>query len=450
MNKNKIKNALEFLNRFTNYERHLRYPYNGWAMNLERVKVLLENAGSPEKKLKIIHIAGTKGKGSTAKMLQSILTCAGYKTGLFTSPHLIQVNERIQIDGSAITDEELAEAIENLKPAVAKLSQMPKLGELTYFELLTACALWHFAQKKVDFAILEVGLGGRYDATNICQPILAIITSIGYDHTDILGSKLSQIAQEKAMIIKPDAKVIIAPQKDEAWAVLKERIEQMSAKAFPLEKYYSWQVEKITSEKMEVKITGTARQGIFELALLGVHQAINAGLSILACDILSESKFSIPESAIKQGLKKAYLPARFQQVEFWGKKFIIDGAHNPESAQALVDTLERVYPEQGWNFIVGLSQDKDVQGFFAPIKKRAKRIVICQTGISRSAPPEKIYPALADFSGEVIFEPRLKKAVRQLNHLAKKDELIIIAGSFYLAGEALKWMKESGAEIQIP
>ncbi len=448
--KEKVKKAFEFLEQFTNYERALRYPYDGWAMNLERVRAVLEEVGSPEKKLRVIHIAGTKGKGSTARMLQSILSRAGYKTGLFTSPHLISVKERITIDHQMISEPELAEVIWELKPGVEKLKNKKELGELTYFELITACAFTYFFKQQVDFAVMEVGLGGRYDATNVCQPALVIITTIGYDHTDILGSDLAQIAREKAMIIKPGVRVIMAPQPEPARQVIISRAEQVKAELYPLEDFYSWRLEKISPEKMEFVLEGKNRKLELETKMLGRHQMINAGLSVLASELLSQQGWKISESVLAEGLSEANLAGRFHQLEFAGKKLVLDGAHNPESAQSLVETLGLVYPEKKWNFIVGLSQDKNPEGFFAPLKPRAQRIVVCNTGISRSARFEKIAPVLEDFSGEVIFEPRLKKAFRILSRGGGDDDIIIITGSFYLVGEALKWLRESGIKIQIP
>jgi len=448
--KNLVRNAFEFLEKFTNYERALRYPYNGWAMNLERVRLLLSSVGSPEKTLKAIHIAGTKGKGSTSKMVQSILTSAGFRVGLYTSPHLLKVNERITINNSMITDIELARAILELKDGVDAVKKNPGLGELTYFELITAVAFYYFARKKVDYAVLETGLGGRYDATNVCEPVLVILTPISYDHTDILGKTLSQIALEKAMIIKPGVEAVISVQPGPARRVFEKRAKEIQVRIFPVEKFYQWRLRSIKPGEMVFDLRGKRELKNLRSRMVGARQMVNCACAVLAVDLLEGYVGKVSDEAIRKGIWSAVLGGRFQEIEFRGRKIIVDGAHNKESARALMETIAMLYPGYKLNFIAGLSRDKDIEGFFSELKCLADRIIISQARIQRAATRETMERALKGFKGEIVFEPSLRRAMRYVLRSSGKGGLIVITGSFYLAGEALEWLKEQGIKIRTP
>jgi len=437
-----IEKAFQFLNQFTNYERQLRYPYNGWAMNLERVRILLSAVGSPEKTLPVIHIAGTKGKGSTSKFVQSILSALGYKVGLYTSPHLLKVNERIQINDNPISDLELAQAIDSLKPGVQALRENKKLGEVTYFEILTASAFHYFSLQKVDYAVLETGLGGRYDATNVSNPKLVIITPISFDHIDILGDTLEQIALEKAMIIKPDCPVVMSLQPEPAQKVIEQRAEQVKARIFPVENYYQWRLNYINSQEMNFDLLGKRNLVGLKTKMLGPAQMINCASAVLACDVLAESGAKISDSTIRKGIEQALLPARFQQVQFQNKTIILDGAHNQESAKALAQTLSLIYPEKKYNFIIGLSQDKDIEGFLKELKPKAHRIIFSQAKLQRAVGKERLITALGESSLPVAFESEPHQALEKMISITSSDEIIIITGSFYLVGEALEWLNK--------
>jgi len=448
----KVRDALAFLEKFTNYERAPQYIYTGQAMNLERVRKLLEAVGSPEKKLRAIHIAGTKGKGSTAKMINAVLNSAGCRVGLYTSPHLVVKNERVLVNDEMVSDRDLADAIDALRPGVDAVHAQAELGELTYFELVTAAAFFHFAAKKVDYAVLETGLGGRFDATNVCNPALVIITPVSLDHTDILGDTVAKIASEKAMIIKPGSKVVVAPQPADAMSVIEGRGRETGAQLFPVEKYYQWKLNYIYPMEMSFDLTGKRNLIGLKTKMIGPHQMQNAATAVLACDLLAGmgAGVKISDDTIRYGLAKTRLAARFQQLEFAGRTVILDGAHNLDSAKALVETLALVYPGKKYNFMVGMGKDKDIAGFFSAVKPVAKSIMLCRAHHSRAEEPAQMNKILADFSGEVVISPEINDALDQITRLGRPGEVFVVTGSFFLIGEALRWFREKEIEIQIP
>ena len=448
----KVRDALAFLEKFTNYERAPQYIYTGQAMNLERVRKLLEAVGSPEKKLRAVHIAGTKGKGSIAKMINAVLNSAGYRVGLYTSPHLVVKNERILVNDEMVSDRELADAIDALRPGVDAVHAQAELGEVTYFELITAAAFFHFAVKKVDYAVLETGLGGRFDATNVCNPSVVVITPVSLDHTDILGDTVAKIASEKAMIIKQGSKVVVAPQPKDAMAMIEGRGSEMDAQIFPAEKFYQWKMNYIYPMEMSFDLTGKRNLIGLKTKMIGPHQMQNAATAVLACDLLSEqgAGVKVSDDTIRYGLAKTRLAARFQQLEFAGRTVILDGAHNADSAKALAETLALVYPGKKFNFMIGMGRDKDIAGFLNEVKPVAKRIVLCRAHHSRAEEPEQMKKYLADFSGEVIIQPEINDALGQITRLGKPGEVFVITGSFFLIGEAVEWFWEKETEIPIP
>jgi len=431
--------ALAFLDRFTNYERALRYPYDGWAMNLTRVGRVLSVLDQPQQKFQVIHLAGTKGKGSTAALIESLLRRAGYRTGLYTSPHLLSFHERIQVMGERISAEAVARVTSRLIPAAGAVERESALGELTYFEILTALALAHFAESGVEAAVLEAGLGGRYDATNICDPAVAVVTPISYDHMDILGETLAQIAGEKAMIIKPGRPAAVGPQPAEAFAVLTARAQAVAAPLVRLEDHYRWprRQESLAGEVFD--LVGDRRLPGLKLPLLGDHQLQNAALAVLVCDLFAGRDRPIPESAIREGLAQVRWPARFQVIA--GKPAIVlDGAHNADSARYLAATLKRIFPGQKVRAVIGLGADKDVEGFFRELKPALFGVILTRSQTMKAVPGERLAAALAGFAGEVEEVARVEDAVQQALAQAEAEEVVLITGSFYVIGEAISYL----------
>ncbi len=428
--------ALAFLDGFTNYERALRYPYDGWAMNLARMGRLLAALGDPQKNFQVIHLAGTKGKGSTAAMIASMLRAAGLRAGLYTSPHLLSFHERIQVNGAVITDAAVADTVSRLKPAAEAVSREASLGALTYFEILTALALAYFAEAKVEVAVLEAGLGGRYDATNICDPAVAVVTPISFDHMDILGDTLEKIATEKAMIIKPGRKAALGPQPPEARAVLEARAQEVAAPLFRVEEHYRWirRSEAIPGQTFDLH--GDRELPELFLPLLGDHQLQNAALAVLACDLLAGQARPIADLAVRQGLAAARWPGRF---EILGKHptIVLDGAHNAASAQSLAETLRRVFSGGKILAVIGLGADKDVEGFFRELQPALAAVWLTRSRTMKAVPAKRLRAALAGFGGKIAESETVAEALAQARAAAGPEDTVLITGSFYVIGEAL-------------
>ena len=428
--------ALAFLDGFTNYERSLRYPYDGWAMNLERVGRLLAALGEPQKKFPIIHVAGTKGKGSTAAMIESILRAAGLRTGLYTSPHLLTFHERVRVNGEVITEAAIAGIVSRLQPAAETLSRESSLGALTYFEILTALALAHFAEERVEVAVLEAGLGGRYDATNVCDPAVAVVTPISFDHTDILGDTLAKIATEKAMIIKPGKPAALGPQPAEAGAILTARAKEVGAPLFRMEDHYQGRRRSEGLRGQRFDLQGDRELLDLRLPLLGDHQLQNAALAVLSCDLFFGAARRLPESAIRQGLAAVRWPARFEVIT--GKPtLVLDGAHNAASAKYLAETLRRIFSGKKILAVVGLGADKDVEGFFRELGPALSAVWLTKSWTMKAVPAERLRSALAGFEGKLAESETVAGALRQALAAAGPEDIVLITGSFYVIGEAL-------------
>ncbi|HXY74762.1 MAG TPA: Mur ligase family protein, partial [Dehalococcoidales bacterium] len=308
---NGINQALDYIYSFIDFERQgLKAPRN-W--DLRRVQALLSLVGDPHLKSKTIHIAGSKGKGSVAAMIASVLTASGYKTGLYTSPHLHQFNERIQIDRRQITDDEIVRLVNLIKPYVEAINEENKYGKLTTFEIITALGFLHFAVNKVDFQVIETGLGGRLDATNVVhQPEVCVITSISYEHTEILGDTLTKIATEKAGIIKPGSTVVVSPQTDEAATVFKKVAVERNSRLIEVGREVTYRDLGFDGEKQNLIVKGRLAEYRFSIPLLGQHQLDNAATAVAALEVLKERGHDIPVNGIINGMAQVTWEARLQ------------------------------------------------------------------------------------------------------------------------------------------
>lgn len=406
-------------------------------LKLDRMRALLRGIGDPHERLRIVHVAGSKGKGSTAAMIASIGQAAGYRVGLFTSPHLVDVRERIQVNGQPIGPADLVQRVTELLPVA---TAMESAGQApTFFELATALGIAQFATCNVDLAVLEVGLGGRFDATNVCEPAVSVITSISYDHLAILGHKLSQIAFEKSGIIKPGIPVVNGVTAKEAAEVVRRRADECSSPLFEIGTdfrldYRPGQVSpegSITRSHCTVHRKGSNSRS-FELGLLGGHQASNAALAVVVFDLLNRRGLSVSESAMNAGLANVHWPARMEV--FPGRPLIVlDCAHNVASANAVIETLDESFPAGPRTLVFASSADKDVQGILTTLAPHFSVIIVTKfISNPRAVAPERLK---AIVGGRALIAHHPAEAMRQARSLQPMRDLIVVTGSVYLAGE---------------
>jgi dihydrofolate synthase/folylpolyglutamate synthase len=433
--------ALGYIYSFINYEKNLdKFTYEEKKFYLERMKHLLNLMGNPQNNFKSIHIAGTKGKGSTSAFIFSVLKEAGYKVGLYTSPHLQTLRERIRIDSGLISKEELVELVNIAKPYIEEAKKHPIYGSPTFFEVLTALSFLYFFIKKVDFAVIEVGLGGRLDATNVILPLISVITPIGYDHMHILGNTLSQIAFEKAGIIKENIPVISSLQEEEAWNVIKKVAIERRAPIIKIDEKYSWQRLSFSNLGQEFSINDGSNEKIYFIPLLGNHQIINAVTAYGVFEVLKSKYFiNIDNESIKKGFSKVEWRGRFQILKE-NPMIVLDGAHNISSAKALKDTVTEYTKYDRLFLICGMMKDKDTLGFVSTLDPLVYSYHFVPLPSNRTRKPDELSEMVRSFSTKDTFSyVNFKEAYEDVIKKASPTDLILITGSLYLVGEALDY-----------
>jgi dihydrofolate synthase / folylpolyglutamate synthase len=442
--------ARQFLLSRINYERSAVMPYSERAFRLDRMRYLLRQLGDPQDRLPIIHIAGTKGKGSTAAMTAAILSAAGYRTGLYHSPHLDCVEERLIVAGEACPADEFARLVAQIRPVAEAMDRLtaepgertsPATMSPTFFELTTALAFLYFAQRAVDVVVLEVGLGGRLDSTNVCLPRVAVITNISFDHTQQLGNTLAKIAREKAGIIKPGVPVVNGVLDDEPRQV----IEQVAAAAAsPLRQlgtdfdfvYRPPLADGQRRGRVNVRLRGPDRrlEGL-SLGLLGRHQAANAALAIAALAELERQGWTIPEEAIRRGVADVRWPARIEVVHE-RPTVVLDAAHNLASIQALLATLDESFAARRRVLVFGASSDKDVRGMVAVVAPRFDQVVFTRyVHNPRAVPPQELVRLAPDLAAAPLVCDTPAAAWDTARRTISPDDVLCITGSFFLAAE---------------
>jgi len=399
--------------------------WQGSRLGLERMERLMELLGHPEQQLKFIHVAGTNGKGSLTALVSSVLTAAGYRTGVYTSPHLVSYCERMSIDGKDIPEEELFALAEAVRPAVEQMEDKP-----TEFELLTGMALLYFARQNCDAVLLEVGLGGRLDATNIIPaPEAAVIMNIGLDHVQILGDTLEKIAGEKAGIIKSGCTVVTYPGTPGVEAVYEQVCREKQAL------WHRADPEKMEFVREDLFGQTFRWEGLGELTirLLGEHQRKNAAVALETIGVLREKGWQISDEAIRTGLEGARWPAR---LEVLGRQplFILDGAHNSQCAQALADSLNSLLPGRKLVFLTGVLADKDYHDIMALMMPMAQEF-FCLTPFSeRALPAAELTARLTDWGAKATCCDTVEEGIQRALAAAGKDGAVVSFGSLYLAG----------------
>ncbi|MFA5008096.1 MAG: folylpolyglutamate synthase/dihydrofolate synthase family protein [Candidatus Omnitrophota bacterium] len=444
-----IKNfndAISYLDSFVNYEKKTNYSY-GKTLKLQRVERLLKNLNIDYKRLKSIHIAGTKGKGSTATFCAYLLASAGYKTGLYTSPHFFDFRERIQIlaknreqstesrgktKSSLISKEDVVRLIEQMRPQLEQLRFTARLGALSFFEVYTALAFKYFLEKNTDFVVLETGLGGRLDATNVVSPLISVITHIGYDHMDKLGTTLGEIAQEKSGIIKKNTDVVSASQAPSVFEVIRAKARKTKSELFVFGESFESANEHLKSQytNFDFRFRGKTFDKL-KIFLKGKHQIENASLAIASVFLLKEKGIISNNLNLKTALSNSFLEGRFEVLK--NKPLIVsDVAHNASSFRVLSENLKFYYPSKKIILIFSASNDKDIKKMLGKIKY--KHLILTRFNNPRSYKPQEIKD-ICNVKFAHIAED-INRALEIAKQLYNNDSIIVISGSLFLVSEA--------------
>ena len=442
-----LEEAQRFLERSPDHEKRPDVNYDRRNFNLDRTRAVLDALGNPQKNLRVIHVAGTKGKGTTCALVERCLREAGYRTGLFTSPHLRSICERMRVGGRSISEEDFCGLVGAARSHIEDNRQNSPAEAPTYFEILTGLAIRYFADQEVEWAVAEVGLGGRLDSTNVLQPECCIITSIGYDHMDKLGDTIEAIAGEKAGIMKDRTPVIIGRQRyDEAREVLKDHSQSHCCPC--------WEVGT------EVRVDGqralTARRDNpnapvgwqFDLntpasnylglttSLLGAHQLDNCAGAVAALELLRErNQLEISEQSIRRGVHTCICPARVEVLQRQ-PALLLDTAHTVESIEALLEAVKTHFPGRRLRIVFGCSADKDYSSMLRALAGHCKQLILTRADFPRAADPERLATAAeqAGFESTKTVVPATQ-ALETCLAEAAPDDVVCVTGSFYVAGE---------------
>jgi dihydrofolate synthase/folylpolyglutamate synthase len=400
------------------------------------MRSLLKRLGNPHEKFRSVHVAGTKGKGSTCAMVAGMLQACGYKVGLYTSPHLVDIRERIQINGEMISQADFARMARLVEPIVTHSRPTP-----SYFDAITAMAFKYFAERKIDIAVVETGLGGRLDSTNVITPEVTAITSLSKDHMAQLGSTLPQIAAEKAGIFKPGVPAVSVIQDPQAEAVLKSVAEKVGAPldivGTTIEFSYRFESSRMLGPHNRVCLnTPNSKFEHLAVPMIGEHQAINCGLALCIMDKLKSRGIAIHDGRAMEGLAKVSVPGRMEMLS-QTPRVICDGAHNAASLDALMRAIGQHIPYDSMVLIFGCCADKDVAGMLDRITSGADKVIFARVDNVRSADPHELAARYVELYGKMAqVATSLEDALAIANRAVTKEDLICITGSFYLVGEA--------------
>jgi dihydrofolate synthase / folylpolyglutamate synthase len=478
----RYQEAYDYINTFTNYEKLPGLNSDVSSDELERVRLLLRLLGRPQNNFNSIVIAGTKGKGSVAAMLDSILREAGRRTGFYSSPHLHTFRERIRVGGEMISPADMARLVEKIQPIVEHIKALgdPTLVPTTY-ELATALAFLYFQENDIEIAVLEVGLGGRFDAVNVVEPLVSVITSISMDHMQVLGDSLTAIAGEKAGIIKPHGKVISAPQQEEAMKVINSVAEDRRAELMIVgrEIYVgTGHLPEVLADEQGVPIYQVFTIGFesergtpggkmrVRLPLLGSHQQINAAVAMATTRVLQEAGIDVNRSAVLEGLAKVHWPGRLEVLRR-DPVIIADGAHNVESMAALGQAMNDLFPKRPVIAVIGLSRDKDVHGIMREIRSwsdglsgpKVDRLIVTRSNHPRAAEPNEVAQQAMALGMTVELRKNTHDALARAQSVANsyaKDEnfepVVLVTGSLFVVAEARSYCglaPDLGEELRV-
>jgi dihydrofolate synthase/folylpolyglutamate synthase len=432
------EDALRYLFSRTDYEKEQNLRYNVTAFDLSRMEKFLSLLGNPHKKIDTVHIAGTKGKGSTATMLAKMLEANDYKVGLYTSPHVVHLHERIMVNSRMISEPEMLGLINRVYVPAEKAS---KTSPLTFFEIMTALAFMYFLDKAVDIGVIETGMGGRLDSTNVIEPKVVGITSLSIDHMQQLGNTIDSIAKEKAGVFKPGVPIVTVQQEPTAMQVLKSHANAVKA---PLSVTgqdidFSHRFETSREHGPHTRICLTTPTSKFEhlrVPLHGRHQAINCGLALAMLDKLKSAGYSIDNEKAIEGLNKVSLSGRMEMI-CDDPRIMIDGAHNAASIQALMQAIGQHIPYDSMVVIFGCNNDKDIKGMLHNLQYGADKVIFTRSNSVKAMSPQVLADMYTEISGRMCqAADNLEEALQIARSAITKEDLICITGSFYLIGQA--------------
>ncbi len=432
------RQAIAYLFEKTDYEKEERVRYNVTTFSLERMQNLLSLLGDPHAKINTVHIAGTKGKGSTATMLAKMLESNGYTVGLYTSPHLVHLHERIVVNSEMISESEMLGLLNRIYASVEKLKDNPP----TFFEIMTALAFMHFADRKIDIGVIETGLGGRLDSTNVIMPKVVGITSLSIDHKLQLGDTIDSIALEKAGVFKKGVPAVTVQQEPTAMSVLKEQAIAVKA---PLSVTgssdidFSYRFETSREHGPHTRICLTTPTSKFEhirVPLHGKHQAINCGLALALLDRLKSAGYEIDIEKAADGLHGVTLAGRMEMI-CDDPRIMIDGAHNAASIRALIHAIGQNIPYDSMVVIFGCNSDKDVVGMLTELQYGADKVIFTRSSSMKAVPPQELADMYTDICGKMYqTSSSLGEALQLSRSAVGREDLVLITGSFYLIGQA--------------
>ncbi len=413
-------------------------------IRLDRMRALMQRIGNPHRKMKSILVTGTNGKGSTVAMLSSILKEARYKTGMFISPHLSSFTERISINKKKIPEQEVVRQIQELKPIVAEMERDPTVFRPSFFEATTAIMFKYFAENNVEFAVLEVGLGGRLDATNVVNALVSIITNIHLEHTDILGETVSEIAQEKAGIIKHGGILITGEEKKEALTIFEKKCQRKNSAFYRVGKEITVKSEEATPTGQWINVTSFDKTfHRLKLPLIGSHQTKNAALAVGTIQAIRTYGIPITDEAIRRGLEKTRWPGRLERVN---KKpaVLLDCAKDPAATKTLKENVEKIFDYDEVILVTSISSDKDIPTMMGTFTNLADTIIITEhTVMERATEPKVLVKEVEKYGKPYVIIRDVKKAVKKAMSLAGEKSLVLVTGSVFTVGKARElWFDE--------
>ena len=442
------QDAIAYLLALVDHERQTpSLPRQKRIYDLRRVTGFLELLGNPHLATPAVHIAGTKGKGSTAAMTDAIISASGYRTGFYSSPHLHTFRERIRLEGDPVKEERFAELVGTLAPVAARLERETDLGAVTLFEFMTAMAFQCFAGKQVDLQTIEVGLGGRLDATNVVHPEVCAITSISMDHMAILGDTLEEIAGDKAGIVKREIPVVVSPQRPEALAVVLNAAEEKEAPVIQVGKDLSWELREADSTGQSAVIRGRLNDYDVRIPLLGSHQLENAATAVGIAEVLKDSGWQINSDSIRKGLSRVSWPCRLE-VLARQPLIVSDGAHNVYSMETMLNSLRQCFEYNRLLVVAGFSRDKSVDGMVEALTPMADMAIATRSRHPRSMAPNALAELLKQMGIECAGQSRtVAQALELARREAGPDDLILVTGSLFVAAEAREEVLGIEAEL---